>query len=262
MLRRLISAVFVLSLVLALNGTAISDVGKGELNPVIKVDPSNERYITISDARPEQPTFKKPEDALKVLPPGLSAPTPPYFYDVQDYTNGTPTYFWTIPDAYGDDLFNMRFTSDKGYDCEVIQAHYLMYGTEMVGAPDMRCYIWDDDGFGFPGAKLDSVDILNAALPTSGIAYVTAVFPGTHVFSDGEEHHLGWTILDNSGRGTDVLAIISDDASPPSSLEERASEYWNGMWGTMLNDWNLDVSFFILNERDMVEIPYTDCYWQ
>ena len=120
MLRRLISAVFVLSLVLALNGTAISDVGKGELNPVIKVDPSNERYITISDARPEQPTFKKPEDALKVLPPGLSAPTPPYFYDVQDYTNGNPFYFWTIPDAYGDDLFNMRFTSDAGYDCEVI----------------------------------------------------------------------------------------------------------------------------------------------
>jgi len=259
MLRRLISAVFVLSLVLALNGTAISDVTKGELNPVIKVDPSNERYYTISDARPQQPTFKKPEDALKVLPPGMSAPTPPYFFDVQDYTNGVPYYYWPIPDVYGDDLFNMRFTSDAGYDCEVIQAHYLMYGTAMTGTPDMRCYIWDDDMFGFPGAKLDSVDIPYAGLPTSGIAYVTAVFPGTHVFSDGEEHHLGWTMIGGIG---DTLAIISDDATPPSSLEERASEFWGGMWGTMLNDWLIDVSFFILNERECTEIPYTDCYWQ
>ncbi|TET95237.1 MAG: hypothetical protein E3J26_03125, partial [Candidatus Zixiibacteriota bacterium] len=176
MLRRLISAVFVLSLVLALNGTAISDVGKGELNPVIKVDPTNERYYTVSDARPEQPTFKKPESALKVLPPGTTAPTPPYFLDVQDYTNGVPFYLWTIPDAYGDDLFNMRFTSDAGYDCEVIYAHYLMYGDAMVGTPDMRCYIWDTDGFGFPGAKLDSVDVPYASLPTSGIAYVTVSF--------------------------------------------------------------------------------------
>ena len=260
MLRRLISAVFVLSLVLALSGTAISDVTKGELNPVIKVNPSHERYTAISDARPAQPAFKKPEDALKVLPPGSTAPTPPTFVDIQDYTNGVPYYYWPIPDAYGDDLFNMRFTSDAGYDCEVIQAHYLMYGTEMVGTPDMRCYLWDDDMFGFPNAKLDSVDIPYASLPTSGIAYVTAVFPGTNVFSDGEEHHLGWTILQNDPG--DVLALISDDATPPSSLEERASEYVSGMWGTMLHDWGVDVSFFILNERDCTEIPYTDCYWQ
>jgi WD40 repeat protein len=261
MLRRLISAVFVLSLVLALCGTAISDVVRGELNPVIKVDPTNPKFASILDARPEQPTFKKPEDALKALPPGMSAPTPPYFYDVQDYTNGVPYYYWPIPDAYGDDLFNMRFTSDGGYDCEVIQAHYLMYGTVMTGTPDMRCYIWDDDGFGFPFAKLDSVDIPYATLlaNTVPMGYVTAVFPGSYVFSDGEEHHLGWTMIGVAG---DTLAIVSDDATPPSSLEERASEYWSGMWGTMLNDWGIDVSFFILNERNCEEIPYTDCYWQ
>ncbi|MFH1372702.1 MAG: hypothetical protein ABII79_02760 [bacterium] len=271
MLRRLISAVFVIGLVLAFSGTATSDVTKGELNPVIKIDQNNERYVNIADARPAQPSFKKPESALKVLPSGLTAPSTPqaYFCDVQDYTNGVPYYFWPIPDAYGDDLFNMRFTSDAGYDCTLMVGHYLMYGTAMVGAPDLRCYLWDDDGFGFPNNKLDSVDILNASLPTSGIAYVSADFtPAGNasglwwVFSDGDEYHLGWTILDNSGAGTDVLAIISDDATGSSSLEERASENWGGMWGTMLNDWLIDVSFFILAERCCSEIPYSDCYWQ
>ncbi len=267
MLRRLISAVFVLGLVLALNGTAVSDVVKGELNPVIKVKPTAQLYNDITDARPIQPTFKKPEDALKELPPGTVAPTPPqaYFCDVQDYTNGVPYYYWPIPDAYGDDLFNMRFTSDVGYACTTMTAHYMMYGTVMTGTPDMRCYIWDDNGFGFPGNKLDSVDIPYATLAanTVPIGYVDADF--THggtvfwVFENGEEYHKGWTIL-QSGPG-DTLAIVSDDASPPSSLEERASEYFSGMWGTILNDWGIDVSFFILNDRCCGEVPYSDCYY-
>ncbi len=269
MLKRLISAVFVLSLILALSGTATSDVIRGKLNPVIKIDENAQFYTHIADARPDQPTFKKPEDALMQLPGNPSAPTPPqtYFCDVQDYTSGNPYYYWTIPDAYGDDLFNMRFTTEAGYDCTLMVAHYLMYGDAMVGTPDMRCYLWDDDGFGFPNAKLDSVDIPNAALPTSGLAYVSADFTPTGnasgqywIFSDGEEYHYGWTILQNDPG--DVLAIISDAADGPYVGEERASENWSGIWGSMLNDWGVDVSFFILSERCCGEIPFSDCYYQ
>jgi len=266
MLKRLISAVFVLGLVLALNGTAISDVTKGELNPVIKVNPNHERFLEAIDVRPDQPTFKKPESALKELPGGMSAPTPPqtYFCDVQDYTSGNPFYYWPIPDAYGDDLFNMRFTSDAGYYCTTMVGHYLMYGDVMTGTPDMRCYLWDDDGFGFPDNKLDSVDIPYASLPTSGLGYVSADF--THggttwwEFSDGEEYHLGWTILQSGP--ADTLALISDQADGPYAGEERASEYVGGIWGTMLNDWGIDISFFILSERCCGEIPYSSCNWQ
>ncbi|MBU8934050.1 MAG: PQQ-binding-like beta-propeller repeat protein [candidate division Zixibacteria bacterium] len=262
MLRRLIIAVFVLGLVIGLSSTAISDVSKGELNPVIKIDASNPRFNAIVDGRPEQPAFKKPESALRKVEPGLSMPGTPYlsFCDVQDYTSGAPYYYWPIPDAYGDDLFNMRFTTEDGYDCTLYFAHLLMYGSVMTGTPDLRVYLWDDNGFGFPGNKLDSVDILYALLPTSGLGYASADFTaGGWMFGDGDEYHYGWTTL-QSGPG-DTLAIISDQAEGPYAGEERASEYIGGVWGTMLNDWGLDVSFFILSERCCNEIPYSVCTW-
>ncbi|MEW5993961.1 MAG: PQQ-binding-like beta-propeller repeat protein, partial [Candidatus Zixiibacteriota bacterium] len=268
MLKRLISAVFVLGLVLALNGTAVSDVSKGPLNPVEKINPNVERFAYIDDARPEQPAFKKPETALREVSPGLTMPSPPqaYFCDIQDYTSGSPAYYWTLPDDYGDDLFNMRFTADDGYYCTLKVAYFLMYLPPQTGDPDMRVYLWDDDGFGFPGNKLDSVDILDpGAGATSNLYWASADFSaGNYVFSDGEEYHYGFTPILNTA--ADTLALISDAADGPYAGEERSSEYWNGLWGTMLNDWGLDVSFFILSERCCAEIPFTDCdyqsYWQ
>ena len=268
MLRKLIIAVFVLGLVVALNGTAISDVFKEGMAPYESFNPDNPRFENILNAGPAQPSFKKPASALQMLPTGQFTTAPPldYFCDLQDYTNGSPAYFWTIPDAYGDDLFNMRFTTEANYSCTLMYAHLLMYGTAMVGTPDLRVYLYDDDGFGFPGNKIDSVDIPNALLPTSGIAYVTADFSNTvanggipYVFENGEEYHYAWSIVQNDPG--DVLAIISDDGTGPFAGEERASENYGGTWGTMLNDWGVDVSFFILSERCCSEIPYTDCYW-
>ncbi len=244
---------------------AAAEDAKRELNAITKVNPAAPLFGSLSSVRPKQPTFKKPESARKKLPPGTQAPAPPqaYFCDVQDYTSGIPAMNWTIPDAYGDDLFNMRFTADADYECTLYVAHYLMNGTMMTGTPDMRCYLWDDNGFGFPGNKLDSVDIPYATLlaNTVPLGYVSADFyAGQWIFSNGEEHHCGWTIL-QSGPG-DTLAIVSDSADGPHAGEERASEYWSGMWETMLNDWGIDVSFFILNERCCYECCVDHCYWQ
>jgi hypothetical protein len=266
MLRRLIIAVFVLGLVLALSGTAISDVFKEGMTPIEKINPSNPRFESVVHGGPVQPSFKKPASALNQLPPGMYPTAPPldYYYGVQDYTNGVPFYGWSIPDAYGDDLFNMRFTAQANYSCSLYYAHFLMNGDGMTGTPDMRVYLWDDDGFGFPGVKIDSVDIPNALLPTSGLAWVTADFSTAnaglpYVFEDGEQYHYGFTIA-NPMPG-DTLSVVSDDGSGPFAGEERSIEYYSGTWGTMLNDWGIDVSFFILSERACGEIPYTDCYW-
>ncbi|RKX20533.1 MAG: hypothetical protein DRP35_05875 [Candidatus Zixiibacteriota bacterium] len=269
MLKRLLIAVFVLSLILAFSGTAFADTGKGPLEAVKKIDTNNPRLNDLAKAGPEQPATKKPASAIKHLPTqDLSAPIPPldYFCDLQNYYGGL-AYFWTIPDAYGDDLFNTRFTAEEGYDCELVAAHYIMYAPSTVGDPDMMAYLWADDGFGFPGALLDSVLITDAEIDAfyvagggSNLFYVSADFSaGGWTFSDGEEYHLGWTIIDNSGVGTDVLAIISDDGAGPYVGEERSSEYY-GAWGTMLNDWGLDVVFAIDAERCCTEIPFSECY--
>jgi len=261
MLRRLIIAVFVLGLVLALNGTAISDVFKEGMVPIEKINPSHERFESIVRGGPTQPSFKKPASALQILPSELQVPAPPldYFCTVRNYTNGTPFYQWTIPDAYGDDLFNMRFTSEANYSCTLYYGWLLMNGPAMTGTPDMMVYLWDDDGFGFPGNKLDSVLVPNASLPVGGLGWVQADFSaGGYIFSDGEEYHIGWTVIGGAG---DTLAVVSDDGTGPFAGEERAVENYNSAWGTMLNDWGVDVSFFIESEVCCGEIPFTDCYW-
>jgi hypothetical protein len=195
MLKRLISAVFVLGLVLALNGTAFSDVGKGPLNPVEKVNPNVDRFVDLIDARPAQPTFKIPESGRTEVTAGFDLPSPPqtYFCDVQDYTSGNPYYVFATPDVYGTDLHNMRFTVEDGYRCTLMVAHLLMYAYYQTGTPDMRVYLWDDDGFGFPGNKLDSVDILQpgAGLVGQNVMYwASADFSaGYHIFDENEEYH-------------------------------------------------------------------------
>jgi hypothetical protein len=233
---------------------------------------SAERSAALEYGGPAQSAFKKPAEALEArrVPAGSTVPYPKqnYFCDVQDYTSGSPAYFWAIPDAYGDDLFNMRFTSDANHYCTLKVAHFLMYAPEVIGAPDFKAYLWDDDGFGFPGVKLDSVtipyaDIIAAGGDGSGgnFFWLSADFSAAEwVFADGEEYHIGFTTVDNSTLGTDGLAVISDAADGPYAGEERASEFYSGAWGTMLNDWGLDLSFFILGERCCSEIPFTDCY--
>ena len=248
MLKRVLIAVFVLGLVIGLNGTALSDVVKGSsaFSPVEKVNPNHPRVAEVSKAGPQQPTFKKPAEALeaKRLPAGIQVPYNKLntFCDEQDYTSGAPAYFWTIPDAYGDDLFNMRFTSEAGMYCTLKTAWFLMYEPPMTGNPSFTAYLWDDDGFGFPGNKLDSLTIpwatiQAAAAATAGnLFYLGVDFPTQWVFTDGEEYNIGWTV--SAG---DTMAIISDAADGPYAGEARASEFY-GTWGTMLNDWGLNGS--------------------
>ncbi len=265
MLKRLIIAVFGISLMLAFGSIALAGPG-GIISPDDQLAgdrfiPNHPKLNQVQDARPVQPTFKKPASALRLLPSGSQAPAPPssiYFCDLQDYS-GPGAFFWTIPDAFGDDLFNSRFTVEANFECTLKAAYLAMYGPAMTGTPDMRVYLWADDGFGFPGAVLDSVDIPFALLPV-GYAYVVADFSAAAwVFADGDEYHYGYTTLGGPG---DVLAITSDNGLGPYSGEERSSEYYLGAWGSMLNDWGGDYTFNIVSDRCCNEIPFSDCYTQ
>ena len=52
MLRRLLTAVFVLSLFLAFSGTAFADIGKGDLKTIVKINPDNPRFNDLKKAGP------------------------------------------------------------------------------------------------------------------------------------------------------------------------------------------------------------------
>jgi len=256
-----------MGLVLALSGTAISDIGKKDgLNQVVTANPNALLLGQEQTAGQAQPTFKKPASALIEVQLSGVAPTPPsnYYCEYDAYYDDTATsvYVWTIPDSYGDDLFNTRFTVDEGVICSLKVGWLLMYGGYTAGTPDLRIYLWDDDGFGFPGNKLDSGDVAYADLP-GGFGWVSADFTANGndwVFNELEEYHIGWTVSNQDG--TNTAAIVSDKATGSYAGEERNIENYSGSWGSMLNDWGGDYAFFIESERCCYELPFSDCYSQ
>jgi|GEM_PF-3318872 len=162
-----------------------------------------------------------------------------YYYD----DTATSVYVWSIPNGFGDDLFNTRFTV-AGNSCTLMVSRILLYGPYMTGEPDMRVYVWDDDGMGFPGNVLDSVTIPNANLPTSGFGWATADWATTGTlleFDSGEEYHIGWTTLGGDG---DTLWCVSDKDTGPYSGDSRCSAHFGGNWISMLDLYGADFVFF------------------
>jgi hypothetical protein len=107
-------------------------------------------------------------------------------------------YYWTIPDAYGDDYFNMRFTPP---DCCTLVTVGLCFYKDYPEFSDasgsgVDIIVWDDNGSGLPGTE-----ILRLNVPSASMAYypnwvyldVTAY---NLVFCPNEEIHVGFTTVD------------------------------------------------------------------
>jgi subtilisin family serine protease len=156
------------------------------------------------------------------------------FHDTLSY-HGDPAYFWRYPDAYGDSLFNERFTTPGA--CSLLTARFLFYLKS--GSAGIRTYVWQSTG-AEPGAKIDSVDVAYGSINTyptwTNVDYSSK---GIH-FSAGESFHIGYMLL-NYGVG-DSVDILSDDGS---SGGERSYEWYAGAWSSMLDDWGLDLDFHI-----------------
>jgi len=271
MLKRLIIAVFGIALVLAFGSTALA----GPTNPAnpaadIGVDhmiPNHPRLNQVDNARPQPPaTRPNAADHSRKLPSGTNMPGPAsliYFCDAQDYSGG-PYFAWVLPDP-DIDLFNTRFTVEPGFNCTLKVAHVALYEGFFTGSPGMRVYLWADDGFGLPGALLDSVDVSNATILSytlGSLAYVPADFSAAGwVFSDGDSYHYGVTVLGGVG---DTLCITSDDGFGPNAGDERSSAYYSGAFYSNLDLFGgpEDYVWDIVSERCCDEIPFSDCYSQ
>ena len=265
MFNRLLIAVLTLGLLLTFGSAAFSfdDAPKHGLTQMDKVNPSAARFQDLAVIERELPPFQKPANEILQLATPTTVLPPAYFCDFIDYSGGSASYFWLIPDIYGDQEMGMRFTPAEEYNCTLLTAYIGVYGTYLggnpAGTPDMKVTVYADDGFGYPGTSLGSVVVPFASLPTSGLAYVpvdlTAL--GPLVFVDGEEFHVGVSV-DGFADG-DTLAILSDDGS--NGLQ-RSWDHWAAGYFLMVDDWGIDVNFLIGVDICCDRIPYTECYTQ
>ena len=159
------------------------------------------------------------------------------------YYHGDPYYYWPIPDAYGDDFFNERF--DIPYDCYLKEIRIAFYEGGSSGNPDAFIYVWNSDGMYPLDPAPPSGAIAEFVIPNSELVW----YPEWNVvetemvplnLTGGEPIHVGYSHpkIDIG----DTLSILSDDGSQAST---RSIEYYNGAWGTMLDDWGTGVDFLI-----------------
>ncbi|MEE9443771.1 MAG: dockerin type I repeat-containing protein [candidate division Zixibacteria bacterium] len=159
-------------------------------------------------------------------------------------------YYWPIPNAYGDDFFNMRFTAPDVCTLVSIHMKFYEYGSTNDSVNGINVLIWDNDEYGFPG---DTIDIIH--VPGSDIIWFpnwTTITPSEPIIISGD-FHVGYTVVDQVN---DTISITSDDGSCGTG---RSYEYWNNVWGTMLGDWANDVNFCIVINYccpDTNEVPY------
>ncbi len=156
------------------------------------------------------------------------------------YDDGTDTllYYFTIPDEWGDDLFNVRFT--PAWDYQLKSALFLFYYKTGNGA--VRIYVWEDTS-GYPAQKIDSVDVSHANIQISPKWTIVNFSSKNITFRSLLDFHIGYTPLGPDS--TDTVAIISDDGLPVGT-EHRSIEFWGGAWETMYESgWGADVNFMI-----------------
>jgi hypothetical protein len=151
----------------------------------------------------------------------------------QYYAPTGAAYYWTIPDPYADDYFNMRFSVDGPETLTEIGLAF--YGAEAVGAQDIIVYVWPSLG-GFPDLGNEfvaipmTVDDFYPAFESIDLTSLNMIMTG--------DFHVGYTVVDQVNS---VVAILSDDGANGTG---RSSEYY-GAWGTMVADWGVDVNFLI-----------------
>jgi hypothetical protein len=150
--------------------------------------------------------------------------------------HGAPYYYWTIPDQYGDDFFNERFTATiEPWPISRLAIAFSQQGS--VGNPGAEFILFNSES----GLPTDTIAVYTVDTITSWYPDWTVVDCEADNIELWGEFHLGFTpVFNDSG---DVLACLSDDGSGP--ILYRSSEYWGGSWGLMLDDWGVDVDFLM-----------------
>ena len=257
MYRRLLAVFICLSLLLASGDTAFALKDPDQIRVLPGTLPSAPKAgAEFNVAVPEMPPqYSKPiSAALRADVTGVPYRNPSDCTPIS-YWDGTPYWYWPIPDDYGDDFFNMRFTTEDHVYCRLATVALCFYdaGSTVITGSGIDIILWDDDGYGFPGTELARINV-----PAADMIwfpwYVVVDFTPFDLHFANRDFHVGFTTVDQAN---DVYAVLSDEGVLGTL---RSSEYYLGMWGTMYNDWGLDVNFIIEADVCYTEgIPCTDC---
>ena len=169
-------------------------------------------------------------------------------------------YVWPQPNEFGDDFFNMRFSIIGADTLKEIGIAFDSAST--IGTPDVDIYVWEDDGYGFPGAVVPGFPV---TIPYSEIQwypdYTVYSLTDTVIFRD--DFHVGWST--NDADPTWVLAGLSDDGSCGFL---RSSVYSGGAYETILDGYGVDANFLVYAYMCIDEYPecsrisdYCDLTW-
>ncbi len=164
-------------------------------------------------------------------------------------------YYAYIPSDEDGDPFAMRFGPINNPEaCTLVNIEMTLYSDfeefSDISGMGIDVMIWNDDGFGFPGDLVHTVNV-----PSAEIVY----YPGS-MFLDVEsaglifndDFHIGYTTVDQVN---DCYGILADDGS---CGDLRSPHYYTGTWETMLDHYGADINFLIAAEVCYVAPPLPD----
>jgi hypothetical protein len=201
-----------------------------------------------------EPSKKQP----LILPFGFSEPVwADTVYDtVLFHDDGTPQYYFPLPDIWDDHFFNVRFTAPDS--CRLVSAefYFIRIDEDSTDLPDI--YVFADSSTGlYPDfIPPETPGMAYFELPGDSINLhpdpTVVEFDESYnlVFNSGASFHIGWELADTAATDT-VLAILADDGIPETSY---STEWWGSevnAWGTIQAHWGIGVNFMI---RALVQI--------
>ncbi len=177
---------------------------------------------------------------------------------ILQYHDGSPWYYFKIPNTATHENFNERFTMPFAGTLDT--AYVMMYsaGSVDVTGEGIDVIVWSDDGTGLPSTELGRVTV-----PTASITFDTWTAVDLSslalTFTANQDFHIGYTTV-NQAAGN-IMAILSDDGLPtPNNI--RSSCYLStGTWNYIKNLYtgSIDVDFFIAAEVTSTGTQWPDC---
>ena len=195
LIRKLIIAVLTLGLVLSFSSAAIGyDDTNKKLNPIGE-NPNPLVQAQLKDYHNVSSIAKSTVD--NTIPPQTVNPPVDRICQFIDYLEGGITSYYSMPNSYGTQYFGNKYTAANA--CTLKTIGLGVYGTAMLGAPDVEVTLWAGVG-GYPTTVIKTWTFPYASL-IPAIQYLTvdlttdAGYPNDYLFDANDEFFIPATGL-------------------------------------------------------------------